>query len=120
MQRFFASACVLGSLACCAAPPHPPVALHSNPPGAAGTILAIHPVPANASSPVETVLARLGGGPILAGNAEFVVRRADGAVFAVVQPLMQQGAATLQPGSRVLILPGLPTRVRALPALAAR
>ncbi|HET8995499.1 MAG TPA: hypothetical protein VFN42_02415 [Acetobacteraceae bacterium] len=121
MQRFFVSACLLGSLAgCTAAPPPPPVVAHVSPPGEAGIVLAIHPVPAAQSGPAELVLARLGGGPGLAGNAEFVVRRADGAVFAVVQPRVQQDAATLRPGSRVLILPGIPTRLRALPALAAR
>lgn len=116
MLRFFVSACVLGSLGACAPPPHPPVAVRVNPTGEGGIILAVHPVPTNGPGPVETVLARLGGGPRSAGNAEFVVRRGDGAVFAVVQP----SAAVLRPGIRVLILPGTPTRIRPLPAMAAR
>lgn len=116
MPRFFAAACLLGSLGACAAPRHP-VATAARPALAErGTILAVRPVPRRNPRPVRVLLAQLGGGPPATGNEEFIVRREDGGLLAVVQPEMPG----LRPGRPVLILPGKPPRIGPLPSMAER
>lgn len=125
MLRFFASACLLGGLAGCGAPPRATAAVHAPPivadqavhwVGERGTILATRPVPSTDPRPVWRLLARLGGGPPTVGTVEFIVRREDGGLLAVVQP----AAPGLRTGRQVLILPGMPARIGPLPSVAER
>ena len=116
MLRFFASACLLASLAGCTAPPHPLAAVVPTPVAERGTLLAMRPVPGSDPPPVRLLLAQLGGGPPPAGNVEFIVRREDGDLLAVVQP----GVPALRPERPVLILPGMPPRIVPLPSMAER
>jgi hypothetical protein len=119
----FLSAALL--LAGCTAPPPPappappapqPVATPA-PPLERGTILAMHPIPAEPPETARILLSGLGGTPAPrhADSFEFIVRAPGGATIAVVQPETDG----LRPGAPVAILRGGRTSLLAAQADAA-
>jgi hypothetical protein len=104
--------CILALLAGCAVPPRPPAqttrARPANP-GLPGTILAVHPVPADSVQQVQTLLSGTGpsGDPVPQDLSEFIVRTGNGTIVAVVQP----ASADLRPGEQVRITTGGSPRI---------
>lgn len=103
----------LAAMAGCAMPARPPVPTAGSQVRAAsrvaaqsgeiGTVLAIHRVAAG-DSPARRILVRVSAATS-AGEAEYIVRAADGGTIAIVQPVISD----LRRGDRVSILRGAPT-----------
>lgn len=113
--------CIVLLLVACATQTERPVAKVAAappPPGVAGTILAMRPVPAESAEPARILLVGLGvqAAPADSHVFEFIVRTADGTTISVVQP--QTGG--LHPSALVSILSGAETRIDALDISASR
>jgi hypothetical protein len=121
MQLSTGTLCVLLiAVAACAAPSPPPAAQGAPSRPAPkfvehGTILAIHPVPAEDPRTARILLARLGDATPADGHSvEYILRDQDGTTISVVQADVDG----LQPGDRVSIRRGARTRISNIAASA--